>query len=113
MDIKVDRPQLVRVMLLYLNMNFGDLTPKSYLNIPDKVFYVDKQGGTVLEYEEDNGFEPTVWVDTKLLWSKIENAFHLNYNDIQSILKVWLKETYNFEEISVSQASLGLDFDFD
>ena len=38
MNIIVDRPQLVRAMLLYLNMNFGDLTPKSYLNIPDKVF---------------------------------------------------------------------------
>ena len=113
MDIIVDRPQLVRVMLLYLNMNFGDLTPKSYLNIPDKVFYVDKQGGTVLEYEEDNEFEPTVWVDGTLLWSKITNIFHLNYNEIQSILELWLKETYNFEGVSVSQARLGIDLNFD
>jgi hypothetical protein len=112
MDIIVDRPQLVRAMLLYLNMNFGDLTPKSYLNIPDKVFYVDKQGGTVLEYEEDNEYGPTVWVDRRLLWSRIENAFHLNYNDIQSILEVWYKETYNLEGVA-SQTSLGLDLDFD
>ena len=112
MNIIVDRPQLVRAVLLYLNMNFGDLTPKSYLNIPGKVFYVDKHGGTVLEYEEDNPFDPTVWVDTKLLWSRIENAFHLNYNEIQLILEVWFKETYNLEGVA-SKTSLGLDFDFD
>jgi hypothetical protein len=45
MNIIVDRPQLVRTALLYLNNNFGDLTRKSYLNIPGKVFYVNKQGG--------------------------------------------------------------------
>jgi hypothetical protein len=114
MNIIVERPQLVRAVLRYLNMNFGDLTPKSYLNIPGKVFYVNKQGGTVLEYEEDNEFEPTVWVDTTLLWSKITNAFHINYNEIQSILEVWLKgEPYKFEGVAVSQARLSLDFDFD
>ena len=41
MNIIVDKPQLVRAVLLYLNMNFGDLTRKTYLNIPDKVFYVN------------------------------------------------------------------------
>jgi hypothetical protein len=89
----------LRSLFNYLSSNKTEINPK--------IFLVEKLD------EEDNGFEPTVWVDTKLLWSRIENAFHLNYNDIQSILKVWLKETYNFEEISVSQASLGLDFDFD
>jgi hypothetical protein len=113
MNIIVDRPKLVRVVLLYLNNNFGDLTPKSYSNIPGKVFYVNKKGGTVLEYEKDNSFEPTVWVDKTLLWSKITNIFHLNYNEIQSILELWLKETYNFEGVEVSQASLGLDLNFD
>jgi hypothetical protein len=113
MNIIVDRPKLVRVVLLYLNNNFGDLTPKSYVNIPGTVFYVDKKGGTVLEYEEDNEFEPTVWVDGTLLWLKIKNIFYLNYNEIQSILELWLKETYNFEGVSVSQASLGLDLNFD
>jgi hypothetical protein len=113
MNIIVDRPKLVRVVLLYLNNNFGDLTPKSYVNIPGTVFYVDKKGGTVLEYEEDNEFEPTVWVDGTLLWLKIKNIFYLNYNEIQSILELWLKETYNFEGVSVSQARLGLDLNFD
>ncbi len=111
MNIIVDRPKLVRVVLLYLNNNFGDLTPKSYVNIPGTVFYVDKGGQTILEY--NNSFEPTVWVDKTLLWSKITNIFHLNYNEIQSILEVWLKETYNFEGVSVSQARLGIDLNFD
>ena len=112
MNIIVDRPQLVRVVLRYLNMNFGDLTPKSYLNIPGKVFYVDKRSQTVLEYEKDNQYEPTVWVDTDILWSKITDIFHIKYNEIQSILEVWLKETYNLEGVSASPYRLNLDFDF-
>lgn len=94
-------------------MNFGDLTRKTYLNIPDKVFYVNKHGETVLEYEEDNEYGPAVWFDTRLIWSRIENAFHLNYNEIQSILEVWLKEKpYELDGVSANHFRLNLDFDF-
>ena len=54
-----------------------------------------------------------VWVDTDILWSKITDIFHIKYNEIQSILEVWLKETYNLEEITVSQTRLALNFGFD
>ena len=113
MDIQVNREQIFRVVIKWLNMYFGDLTPKTYLNIPGKVFYVDKRSRTVLEYEKDNQYEPTVWVDTDILWSKITDIFHIKYNEIQSILEVWLKETYNLEGASVSQTRLALNFGFD
>ena len=113
MDIQVNREQIFRVVIKWLNMYYGDLTPKTYLNIPGKVLYLDKRSRTVLEYEKDNQYEPTVWVDTDILWSKITDIFHIKYNEIQSILEVWLKETYNLEEITVSQTRLALNFGFE
>jgi hypothetical protein len=113
MDIQVNKEQMFRVVIKWLNMYYGDLTPKTYLNIPGKVLYLDKRSRTVLEYEKDNQYEPTVWVDTDILWSKITDIFHIKYNEIQSILEVWLKETYNLEEITVSQTRLALNFGFE
>ena len=113
MDIQVNEEQMFRVVIKWLNMYYGDLTPKTYLNIPGKVLYLDKRSRTVLEYEKDNQYEPTVWVDTDILWSKITDIFHIKYNEIQSILEVWLKETYNLEEITVSQTRLALNFGFE
>jgi hypothetical protein len=113
MDIQVNKEQMFRVVIKWLNMYYGDLTTKTYLNIPDKVFYVDKRSQTVLEYEKDNQYEPTVWVDTDILWSKITDIFHIKYNEIQSILEVWLKETYDLEGITVSQTRLALNFGFE
>ena len=113
MDIQVNKEQMFRVVIKWLNMYYGDLTPKTYLNIPGKVLYLDKRSRTVLEYEKDNQYEPTVWVDSDILWSKITDIFHIKYNEIQSILEIWLKETYNLEGITVSQTRLGLNFGFD
>jgi hypothetical protein len=113
MDIQVNKEQMFRVVIKWLNMYYGDLTTKTYLNIPDKVFYVDKRSQTVLEYEKDNQYEPTVWVDSDILWSKITDIFHIKYNEIQSILEVWLKETYDLEGITVSQTRLALNFGFE
>jgi hypothetical protein len=113
MDIQVNKEQMFRVVIKWLNMYYGDLTPKTYLNIPGKVLYLDKRSRTVLEYEKDNQYEPTVWVDTDILWSKITDIFHIKYNEIQSILEVWLKETYNLEGITVSQTRLALNFGFE
>ena len=113
MDIQVNKEQMFRVVIKWLNIYYGDLIPKTYLNIPGKVFYVDKRGVTVLEYEKDNEYEPTVWVDSDILWSKITDIFHIKYNEIQSILEVWLKETYDLEGITVSQTRLALNFGFE
>ena len=99
MNIIVDRPQLVRVVLRYLNMNFGDLTPKSYLNIPGKVFYVNTDNEVIMEYDKENEH---VWIDYYNFWSKIESLFSLNYRETQSIMKVWLEETYKLEGVTPS-----------
>ena len=90
MNIIVDRPQLVRVVLLYLNKNFGNLTPKTNSEFPNSVFYVNSDNEIMMEYNKENLY---VYIHDDRIWSKIESLFHLNYRDTQSIMKVWLEET--------------------
>ena len=91
MNIIVDKPQLVRAVLLYLNNNFGNLTPKTAEKYPDSIFYVNSDNEVMMEYDKENEY---VFIHYENIWSKIKSLFHLNYNDIQSIMKVWVEEDY-------------------
>ena len=110
MNIIVDRPQLVRTVLLYLNMNFGDLTEKTSDYLYNSVYYVNLNDEVMMEY---NAQEELVYIDYDF-WSKIESLFHLNYNDTQSIMKVWLEEK-PYELVGIkpikSVSDLGLEED--
>ena len=94
MNIIVNRPQLVRAVLLYLNNNFGNLTPKTNSKFPNSVFYVNSDNEVMMEYGEK-----VVVIHYKQIWSKIESLFHLEYKDIKSIMKVWSEETYKLEDV--------------
>jgi hypothetical protein len=97
MNIIVERPQLVRTVLLYLNMNFEDLTLKTSINRPNSVYYVNLNDEVMMEY--DKGTE-RVYINYGQIWLKIESLFHLNYSDVQSIIKVWLEESYKLEGVT-------------
>jgi hypothetical protein len=96
MDIIVDRPQLVRTVLLYLNINFGDLTPKKDKDQPNLVFYLNDNNQDLMEYDEKT---EDIWIDYNQIWSKIESLFSLNYFEVQSIMSIWLKDTYKLEGV--------------
>jgi hypothetical protein len=49
---------------------------------------------------EHNQETNRVWIDREGIWSKVESIFHLNQDDERSILKVWLKETYNLDNVT-------------
>ena len=89
MNIIVDRPQLVRVVLLYLNNNFGNLTTKTG---DDTVSYVNSYNETLILLSM---ISRVSWFHGKKLWNKIESLFPLNYGEVQSILELWMRETYN------------------
>ena len=96
MNIIVDRPQLVRVVLLYLNMNFGNLTPKTNSKYPNSVLYVDSDNKVIMDYYKETGI---IWVHFEQIWLKINSLFSLNNSEFQSIMKVWLEETYNLKDL--------------
>ena len=97
MNIIVDRPKLVRVSLLYLNKNFGNLTPKSSSEYLDSIFYVDSNNNAFMKYNPKNGY---VFIHHDQIWSKIRLLFSLNGSETQLIMKVWLEETYNLRGVT-------------
>jgi hypothetical protein len=97
MNIQVNKHQLERVVIKWLNKYFGNLTQKKHKKHPNSVFYVNSNNEAMMEYDQENG---EVLISYDHIWSKIELLFHLNYRDIQSIMKVWLGETYKLEEVT-------------
>jgi hypothetical protein len=80
-----------RIVLKWLNKEFGDLTP---LVRGNKTFYVDKDQIPLFYYYQDENNE-YVYVNYDKIWVFFESIFGLNYLQIQEIVKVWLEETYN------------------
>ena len=107
MNIIVDRPQLVRTALLYLNNNFGDLMPKKHKDHPNSVFYINSGNEIMMEYNHEI---ESVYISDDQIWSKIESLFHLNYGEIYSIMNLWLEETYKLGGVTPAFIiQIGLD----
>ena len=106
MNIIVDRPQLVRVVKLYLTKSFGDLTPKRHKDYHNSVFYVNSDNEIFMEYNEKNEY---IWISNNKFWSKLELYFPLKYNDIQLIMKDWLEEHYNLRGLKLWRILIVVD----
>ena len=97
MNIIVNRPQLVRAVLLYLNKNFGNLTQKTIPKYPDSVFYVNSDNESLMEYDKKNEY---VWIHYYQIWSKIESLFPIENRETELIMKHWLEETYKLKGVT-------------
>jgi hypothetical protein len=91
MNIQVNKHQLERVVIKWLNKYYGNLIPKKDKNDPNSVFYINSNNYVMMEYTQEN---ERVYISYDHIWSKVESLFHLEYDDIQSIMKVWLEEDY-------------------
>ena len=92
MNIQVNKHQLERVSIKWLNKYYGNLTPKTNSEYPESVFYVNSDNEVLMEYNQENSY---VYIHYDYIWSKIESLFSLNYRETQSIMKVWLERDYN------------------
>jgi hypothetical protein len=91
MNIQVNKHQLDRVVIKWLNKHYGNLTLKKHIDHPNSVFYLTSDNQVMMEYYEK---KDSVYIHYDHIWSKIESLFHLNYGETQSIMKVWLEEAY-------------------
>jgi len=91
MNIQVNKHQLERVVIKWLNTHYGNLTPKTTEKYPEFVFYFNPSNEVMMEYDKENW---DVYIHYEHIWSKVGSLFHLEYDDIQSIMKVWLEEDY-------------------
>ena len=91
MEIQVNSNQLERVVIKWLNQHYGNLTPKKHKDHPNSVFYVISNNDVMMEYDKETN---RVWIDKEVIWLMIGSLFNLNYDNTQSIMKVWLRDTY-------------------
>jgi hypothetical protein len=91
MNIQVNKHQLERVVIKWLNKYFGDLTPKKDKDHPGSVFYLNSNNEIIMEYYQKNEH---VFIHNDYIWSKTQSLFHLNPGEIKSIMNTWLEETY-------------------
>lgn len=91
MDIQVNRHQLERIVIKWLNKYFGNLTPKTSSTYPRSVFYINSGNEIMMEYDNET---ERVYIHNDYIWLKIKLLFHLEYNDIQLIMKVWVEGAY-------------------
>jgi hypothetical protein len=97
MNIQVNKHQLERVVIKWLNKHFGNLTPKKHKDYPNIVFYINSSNQVMMEYKQEYEY---VYIHYVHIWSKIKLLFHLNHVEVQSIMKIWLKETYKLEGVT-------------
>jgi hypothetical protein len=98
MDIQVNKHQLERIVIKWLNQHYGNLTPKKHTNVPRHIFFVNSKNEIIMEYDYFFKNHKDILVDNDRIWSKLHSIFHLKYLEVQSIIKVWLKETYGLDD---------------
>jgi len=101
MNIPVNKNQLERVVVKWLNKQYGNLTPKKYKDV-NSVFYVNPSNEVMMEYNKGTD---CVYINYDEIWLKIESLFYLNYIDIESIIKAWLEKDYKLEGVTPKQSS--------
>ena len=69
MNIQINKHQLERVVIKWLNKNFGNLTPKTIKKYRNSVFYVNSSNEVMMEYDKEN---EDVYIHYEYIWLKIE-----------------------------------------
>jgi preprotein translocase subunit SecA len=82
--------KLNKIVIKWLNLEFGDLTPYETEEYPDYIFYM-KNKEVVFEYNKKNGL---VYISYQKVWSFLENIFGMEYKQIQEVTKLWVEEHY-------------------
>jgi hypothetical protein len=96
MNVQVNRNQMERVVIKWLNKRLGNLTPKKHKDFPDVVFYVDSSNNVILQNDKLNEH---VYIHYGDIWPHLEKIFHIGHNDVKSIIKVWLEDTYKLKGV--------------
>lgn len=80
--------------LSYLNQ-FKKLNPD---NKGEVMFYRDEKGKPLFAYYKDDG-RHIVNIDNDRIWAFFYEVLDYDYDDVQSLLKVWLSEVYGLDNV--------------
>ena len=91
MDIQVNKNQLDRVIIKWLNKHYGNLTLKEISHIPDSVVYVNSRNKDIMDYTINNKI---LHVDSEVLGSLMD-IFKIDQVNVRSVIRKWVYETYD------------------
>lgn len=80
----------------WLTDKFSDLTKSTDMN---KTYYKNENGDNIFMFFH-NETKPDCFINNYLLYTFLELEICLSHNDITSIVKKWLKESYNLDDFS-------------
>ena len=86
--------QIEKLIIKYLNKEYGDLEEYRTDEYPESVFYI-KDKKVYMEPEND-----VLWVDYYTIWQDLDTIFSLKNSEIKHIITHWVKETYNLEGVT-------------
>jgi len=85
--------KIEHIAIKYLNKLYGDL--EEY-RTEDNLFFI--KGKKV--YMEQDLTDGGLWICYDLIWGDLKDTFSLEFDDIQSIIKKWVKVTYNLNNVN-------------
>ena len=94
MKIIITESRLNSVILKWLDNKFGNLTK---VVKGDYTQYVDQDGYVLISYLTN--VKQIIVIDYKRIWKLLLDIFGMKSEQIQDILKIWLKETYNLKGV--------------
>jgi hypothetical protein len=97
MKIIITESSRDRLVLKWLNKEFGDLTK---VVKGSRTFYVGRDRKPLFFYYQDEKNE-IVYINYDKIWVFFDSIFGLNYLQTQEILTIWLEQTYNLREVTV------------
>ncbi len=109
MNIQVNKDQLERVAIKWLNKYYSNLIPKKHNKYPGVIFYVNSSNQVMMEYDQRYNY---VFIHFRDIWSKIESLFHLENDDVISIMKIWLDKEYELEGVTPDSGDITTTDEF-
>jgi len=92
----ITESKIEQVVIKYLNKYYGDLEEYRQDGYPDSVFFVKGNKVCMEHYLK----KKKLYVDYYTIWSDLGDTFSLEFDDIQSIIKKWVEETYKLRGVT-------------
>jgi hypothetical protein len=97
MKIIITENRIFNVAKKELTKKFGDLTPFTYDEEDDIVYYINNKRALYFEYDKERNY--CLIGDT--IWDFLTDIFGLDDDQIKKITKEWLEDYYNLKDVSV------------
>ena len=89
MKVIITESQYNRVIDHFISYHLEPHEERTSDDYPDFIFWV-KGGEVIAEIEKSKYF----WI-RRMIWNRISEMFGLDYDETQSVIKVWLEQHYN------------------